>query len=114
VATQKARGVPMEYAQPKEGSVLLMVAECVTKCNDNPAMAQKLAEFLLTPQAQAAALEFGNQIPSNLKTQPGTPAAQATVERFKGYMKTVVTLDWDSINQLRPEWNTRWNKTVER
>jgi putative spermidine/putrescine transport system substrate-binding protein len=74
VATQKARGIPMEYAQPKEGSVLLMVAECVTAKNDNPVMAQKLAEFLLTPQAQAAALEFGNQIPSNVKTQPGTPA----------------------------------------
>ena len=114
VATQKARGVPMEYAQPKEGSVLLMVAECVTANNDNPAMAQKLAEFLLTPQAQAAALEFGNQIPSNQKTQVASPTAQATVERFKGYMKTVITLDWDTINQVRPEWNTRWNKTVER
>jgi len=114
VATQKARGVAMEYVQPKEGSVLLMVAECVTAHNDNAAMAQKLAEFLLTPQAQAAALEFGNQIPSNLKTQPSTPAAQATVDKFKSYMKTVITLDWDSVNQLRPEWNTRWNKTVER
>jgi putative spermidine/putrescine transport system substrate-binding protein len=114
VATQKARGVPMEYAQPKEGSVLLMVAECVTANNSNPALAQKLAEFLLTTQAQAAALEFGNQIPSNLMTQPGTPAAQATVDRFKGYMKTVVTLDWDAVNALRPEWNTRWNKTIER
>jgi putative spermidine/putrescine transport system substrate-binding protein len=114
VATQKARGIPMEYAQPKEGSVLLMVAECVTANNSNPALAQKLAEFLLTTQAQAAALEFGNQIPSNLMTQPGTPAAQATVDRFKGYMKTVVTLDWDAVNALRPEWNTRWNKTIER
>jgi len=114
VATQKARGVPMEYAQPKEGSVLLMVAECVTANNDNPAMAQKLAEFLLTPNAQSAALEYGNQIPSNLKTQPSTPVAQATVERFKGYMKTVNTLDWDAVNELRPGWNVRWNKTVER
>jgi putative spermidine/putrescine transport system substrate-binding protein len=114
VATQKARGIPMEYAQPREGSVLLMVAECVTANNDNPAMAQKLAEFLLTPQAQAAALEFGNQIPSNLKTQPSTPAAAATVERFKVFMKTVITLDWDNINKLRPDWNTRWNKTIER
>jgi putative spermidine/putrescine transport system substrate-binding protein len=114
VATQKARGVPMEYAQPKEGSVLLMVAECVTANNGNAPLAQKLAEFLLTPQAQSAALEFGNQIPSNLKTQPGTPVAAATVERFKTYMKTVKTLDWDAVNQLRPEWNARWNKTVER
>ena len=114
VATQKARGVPMEYAQPKEGSVLLMVAECVTANNSNPAMAHKLAEFLLTPQAQAASLEFGNQIPSNLKTVASNPQAQATVDRFKGYMKTVNALDWDQIKTLRPEWNARWNKTVER
>jgi putative spermidine/putrescine transport system substrate-binding protein len=114
VATQKAKGIPMEYAQPKEGSVLLMVAECVTANNDAPALAQKLAEFLLTPQAQAAALEFGNQIPSNLTTKVASPQAQATVDRFQSYMKTVVTLDWDSINTLRPEWNTRWNKQVER
>ena len=104
----------MEYAQPKEGSVLLMVAECVTANNDAPDLAQKLAEFLLTPQAQAAALEFGNQIPSNLKTQATTPAAAETVKRFQAYMKTVVTLDWDAVNQLRPEWNSRWNKTIER
>ena len=47
--------------------------------NANPALAQKLAEFLLTPNAQSAALE-----------------------------------DWDAVNALRPEWNTRWNTTVER
>lgn len=114
VAVQKAKGIPMEYAQPKEGSVLLMVAECVTANNDAPELAQKLAEFLLTPQAQAAALEFGSQIPSNQKTQVSSAQAQATVEQFKVYMKNVVTLDWDAINQVRPEWNARWNKTVER
>lgn len=114
VAVQKARGIPMEYAQPKEGSVLLMVAQCVTANNDSADLAQKLAAFLLTPQAQAAALEFGNQIPSNTKTQPSSPAAQATLDRFGEYMKNVVTLDWDTINQVRPEWNSRWNKQVER
>lgn len=114
VAVQKAKGIPMEYAQPKEGSVLLMVAECVTANNDAPELAQKLAEFLLTPQAQAAALEFGSQIPSNQKTQVSSAQAQATVDQFKVYMKNVVTLDWDTINTVRPEWNTRWNKTVER
>ena len=114
VAMQKACGIPMEYAQPKEGSVLLMVAECVTANNDSPQLAQKLAEFLLTPEAQAAALEFGNQIPSNVKTKVSSAQAQATVDRFQGYMKTVITLDWDSVNALRPEWNTRWNKQIEK
>lgn len=114
VAVQKAKGIPMEYAQPKEGSVLLMVAQCVTANNDAPELAQKLAEFLLSPMAQAAALEFGSQIPSNQKTQVSSPQAQATVDRFRTYMKTVVALDWDTINQVRPEWNTRWNKSIER
>ncbi len=43
-------------------------------------------------------------IPSNLKTQPSSPAA---VDEFKVYMKTVNTLGWDAVNALRPEWNTR-------
>lgn len=114
VAVQKARGIPMEYAQPKEGSVLLMVAQCVTANNDAPELAQKLAEFLLTPQAQAAALEFGSQIPSNTKTKVSSPQAQATVDQFQIYMKNVVTLDWDAINAVRPEWNARWNRSIER
>jgi len=25
-----------------------------------------------------------------------------------------VVLDWDQINAHRPEWNDRWNRTVER
>jgi putative spermidine/putrescine transport system substrate-binding protein len=29
-------------------------------------------------------------------------------------MKTAVTLDWDAINAKRPEWNSRWNKMIER
>jgi len=53
--------------------------------------------------------ELGQQ-----RAQAGNPTAQETVERFKGYMKTVNTLDWEAVNTLRPEWNTRWNKTVER
>ena len=57
VATQKLLGVPMEYAQPKEGAVVLNVAECVIARNDQPELAQKLAAFLLTAEAQAPALE---------------------------------------------------------
>ncbi|MEP7300157.1 MAG: hypothetical protein ABI699_01405 [Caldimonas sp.] len=116
VTTQKAPSVPMEYAQLQGRLGAADGGECVTANNDNPALAQKLAEFLLTPNAQSAALEFGNQIPSDLKTQPSSPAAAAaaTLEKFKVYMKTVNTLDWDAVNALRPEWNTRWNKTVER
>lgn len=62
VAGLKAKGIPVEYAQPKEGSVVLMVAQCVIAKNSEPELAQKLAEFLLSPLAQANVLQFGDQI----------------------------------------------------
>jgi putative spermidine/putrescine transport system substrate-binding protein len=113
VSTLKAKGIPIEYAQPKEGSVVLMVAQCVIANNSEPVLAQKLAEYLLSPEAQAKVLQNGNIIPSNPKT-PANGEAAAELQRINGYMKTAVTVDWEAINENRPQWNARWNKTVER
>ena len=113
VATLKAKGIPVEYAQPKEGSVLLMQAQCTIANNSEPELAQKLAEFMLSPWAQGELLKHGAQIPTNTKAPTdGEHASQ--VAKIKEWMKTVVTLDWDSVNANRPAWNTRWNKTIER
>jgi putative spermidine/putrescine transport system substrate-binding protein len=113
VGVLKAKGLPVEYVQPKEGSAVLTVGECVIAKNSEPELAHKLAEYLLSPQAQAAALEFGDQVPSNTKTK-ATGASAALVTQMNGYMKTAVSVDWDVINENRPAWNARWNKTVER
>jgi putative spermidine/putrescine transport system substrate-binding protein len=113
VAALKDKGIPVEYAQPKEGSVVLMVAQCVIAKNTDPEMSQKLAEFLLSPLAQANVLQFGNQIPTNPKA-PVVGAGVAQVEQIGKYMKTAITVDWDSVNTNRPAWNARWNKTIEK
>jgi putative spermidine/putrescine transport system substrate-binding protein len=114
VSTLKEKGVPVEYAQPKEGSVVLMVAQCVIANNSEPELAQKLAAYLLSAEAQSKALAAGNVVPSNTKAKASTPEAEKKLEAFHGFMKTAVTLDWDAINAKRPEWNSRWNKMIER
>ncbi|MBP2296203.1 ABC transporter substrate-binding protein [Azospirillum rugosum] len=113
VGALKDKGIPVEYAQPKEGSAVLMVAECVVANNSEPDLSQKLAAFLLGAEAQAKALEFGSQIPSNTTVKPTAETAKL-VETFQGYMKNAVLVDWDVINEKRPEWNQRWNKEIER
>jgi putative spermidine/putrescine transport system substrate-binding protein len=113
VGVLKDKGLPVEYVQPKEGSAVLTVGECVIAKNSEPALAQKLAQYLLSPEAQALALEHGDQIPSNSKTQ-ASGAAAALVKQMNEYMKTAIAVDWDAINENRPAWNARWNKTVER
>ncbi|OZI42239.1 spermidine/putrescine ABC transporter substrate-binding protein [Bordetella genomosp. 5] len=113
IARLKKRDIPVEYAQPKEGSVILMVGECVIANNTEPALSQKLAQYLLSPEAQKAALEFGGHFPSNRKVQADAANA-ATLKQFQGYMESAKVLDWDVINASRPAFNARWNRTVER
>ena len=68
---------------------------------------------LLSPQAQAKALEMGGHFPSNKNVQP--PAGtEEPLKRFQGYMANAKILDWDQINATRPAFNARWNRTVER
>ena len=113
VTALKLKGIPVEYAPPKEGAVVLNVAECTIANNDQPELAQKLAAFLLTPEAQAPALEMGDQIPSNPKT-PTSDRTRGQVEAMNKYLETAVTIDWDQVNQIRPEWNAHWSRTIER
>jgi putative spermidine/putrescine transport system substrate-binding protein len=113
IARLKKRDIPVEYAQPKEGSVILMVGECVIAKNSEPDLAQKLALYLLSPQAQANALQYGGHFPSNRKVQ-ADPANQDMLKQFQAYMETAKVLDWDAINSTRAAFNARWNRTVER
>ena len=113
VAATKTKGIPVEYANPKEGAVVLIVGQCVIANNSEPELAQKLTEFLLSPLAQANVLQYGSQIPTNPKA-PVVGEGAAQVAAINGYMKTAITVDWDSINANRPAWNARWNKTIER
>ncbi|MDJ1158692.1 ABC transporter substrate-binding protein [Chelatococcus sp. SYSU_G07232] len=113
VATLKGKGVPVEYAQPKEGSVVLMVAQCAIANNSEPELTQKLAAYLLSAGAQAKALQYANQMPSNTKVVP-PEGTEEKVKQMNTFMKAAVTLDWDAINAKRPEWNARWNKMIER
>jgi putative spermidine/putrescine transport system substrate-binding protein len=114
VASLVQKNIPVAYAQPKEGSVILMVAECVIARNSEPELSQKLAAYLLSADAQTKALAAGNIMPSNPAAKATTPEAEKELETFKGYMKTAVTVDWDAINEKRPEWNRRWNRMIER
>lgn len=113
VARLADRGQPFGFVAPKEGSVLLSVGECVIAGNSQPKLAQELARYLLSSQAQELALQHSGNVPSNPNAKGGDAAQQKYLEDFKAAVDKAVVLDWDQINQQRPEWNTRWNRTVE-
>lgn len=114
VSNLQDKGIPVEYAQPKEGSVVLAVTECVIANNSEPELSQKLAHYLLSADAQSKALEHGNIFPSNKNAKAENPATAEKLAKFQTYMETAHMLNWDAINENRQAWNNRWNRTIER
>ena len=45
---------------------------------------------------------------------PTTDKTRARVEAMQGYLQTAISIDWDQVNQARPEWNARWSRSIER
>ncbi|PAT34218.1 extracellular solute-binding protein [Vandammella animalimorsus] len=109
----KSKGIPMEFVAPKEGAVVLMTAQCALADNPDSAMALKLMDYLVSPQAQALAMEHGSYNPVNPQAPLKGKAAEDQA-RMNDILKTAVVLDWDVINAERPAWSKRWNRTVER
>lgn len=113
IATLKEKGVPAEFATPKEGAVMLLVAACAIKNNTERELSQKLAEYLLSAGAQQKAMEYANTIPVNNKVKI-PEAVQAKIGRIDQLMKNLNAVDWNQINEKRTDWNNRWNRMVER
>ncbi|MDN7601275.1 ABC transporter substrate-binding protein [Burkholderia gladioli] len=112
VGDLKDKGLPVAYASPKEGAVLLLVDVCVVKNNPDPQLAQKLAQFLLSAPAQTKAAVAGKQIPTN--RQATMPAdMQKNLGDLDQLVKTVTVVDWDAINARRAQWDSRWNRQIE-
>jgi putative spermidine/putrescine transport system substrate-binding protein len=107
------KGMPVAYVTPKEGAVLLLVDLCVVDHNPDAQLAQKLAQFLLSAPAQSTAAEAGRQIPTNRLARM-TPAMQQTIGNPDDVMRKLTVVDWDVINAHRAQWDTRWNRQIER
>ncbi|MDR5760503.1 ABC transporter substrate-binding protein [Caballeronia sp. LZ035] len=109
----KDKGLPVAYVAPKEGAVLLLVDLCVVKNNPDPALAQKLAQYLLSAPAQTKAAEAGKQIPTNSHAKM-TPDMEKNLGDLNSLVKKVTVVDWDTINANRAQWDQRWNQQIEK
>lgn len=112
VSDLQDKGIPVAYVAPKEGAVQLLVDLCVVKNNPDPALAQKLAAFLLSSQGQTKAAQAGAYIPTNPKATM-TPAMQTRLGKIDELVHNIKTVDWDAINTRRAQWDQRWNRQIE-
>lgn len=112
VSDLQDKGIPVAYVAPKEGAVQLLVDLCVVKNSPDNAMAQKLAQYLLSARGQSLAAAAGAYIPTNTQASV-PPAMQKRLGKIDDLVKNIKTVDWDAINQRRAQWDQRWNRQIE-
>jgi len=105
-------GFPVEMVYPKEGGVSLGIIGCPIAGRDTPE-AQALLQYLLTPEVQ-------EKVARGYGYGPVNKNAKLTDEEAKGIpygpeqVGKLRVIDWDYVNPVREEWNTRWTREVER
>ncbi|MFD1883048.1 ABC transporter substrate-binding protein [Paracoccus pacificus] len=105
-------GFPAAFAYPEDGAVALLMAACPVVDSDVPDEAQDFIDYLLDPEVQAKFAAAMGAGPTNTKAQ--LPPELAESLPYGDKIKSLVTVDWDTINQQRDEWTQRWAREVER
>jgi putative spermidine/putrescine transport system substrate-binding protein len=111
VALKKA-GLPLKIAEPKEGTVALMVTMCPVVDSDVPALSQKFIQYMLSPDVQKILAGSGYG-PVNKTTKLSEDEA-AGVPFGDEAVSKLVKIDWPTVNQQRAAWTQRWNREIER
>jgi putative spermidine/putrescine transport system substrate-binding protein len=81
--------------------------------SDVPELSQQLVQHFLSPEYQAMLAETVGFGPTNATTVLAPELAEKLPygpEKIGG----LVAIDWNLVNQKRPEWTKIWNRQVER
>ena len=97
-----ASGIPIKSIVPKEGAPMVLTAVCPVQGSDQPDLAQKFIQFLVSAEGQKG-------------FDPGdTPVNKGAPQTTEGQLPKFVKLDWGTINKQRDAWIDRWNREIER
>jgi putative spermidine/putrescine transport system substrate-binding protein len=109
----KARGVPVEFAVPKEGAIGFKTTIHIVKNTKNADLAFALIEAALSPEVQGKLMEAPYLIvPTNTKAKMTGPIADQLAKDPTELKKKFVFQDWKKINEQRSQWIERFNREI--
>jgi putative spermidine/putrescine transport system substrate-binding protein len=110
----KARGVPVEFAKPKEGTIAFKTTIHVVKNTPNKALAVALIEAAMTPEVQRRLMQSPYLIvPTNGKVKMEGEIAKVLAKDHADLKKSFVFQDWKKINEQRSQWIERFNREIK-
>jgi putative spermidine/putrescine transport system substrate-binding protein len=101
----KAKGVPMEFVMPEEGSPLRSYTISLVKGAKNADTAQKVVNALLSAEVQSKLAASMQLIPVSTEVKQSDEATS--------YLKKMYPVDVEHINANRDAWGQTWNREVQ-
>ena len=88
----KAKGSPVDYIWPEEGTVMIPSPIAIFNTSQNPEAAQVFVDYALSQDGQKTLVELGNFIPVRADVDP--PADTPGMAEIKG-----IPVDWVSVKE---------------
>ncbi len=108
------KGLPIGYAVPAEGALSGDIRVHVVKGTKNRAIAEQLADYAVSAEAQKALAEILYVAPVAKGVELSAKARERMPYGKGGSMKDLRISDWQAINAKRAELTELWNKEVVR
>jgi putative spermidine/putrescine transport system substrate-binding protein len=110
----KARGVPVEFAVPKEGAIAFKTTIHIVKNSPNAELAAKLIDSTLAPEVQSKLMDAPYLIvPTNTKVKMGGEIAKVLAKDHDDMKKKFVFQNWKAINEQRSAWIEKFNREIK-
>ncbi|HEY0122025.1 MAG TPA: ABC transporter substrate-binding protein [Rhizobium sp.] len=106
-------GFPAGFVYPKEGGAVIGTGVCPVANGANKPEAQAFINYLLQSEMQVEMAKASGLAPVNRNAKLPSEA-QSGMPYGEDQVNKLVTVDWDTINKNRSQWNQRWTREVER
>jgi putative spermidine/putrescine transport system substrate-binding protein len=113
VISTAAKGVPVEFVYPKEGTYGVKEVITIVKGRPNQDLAHKFIDMLLSKEEQENTARYIGLGPVNKQAKLEAEFAKKVIYGEE-FVTRLVFPDWTFINANRAAWTERWNKEVER
>lgn len=104
-------GLPVAFAIPEEGGVLIRSVAGVLKSSKHPEVAEEFINYLMSPEVQKVFAEELYYGPTNRTVELSQGLADKVVYGDEDLSRLIVP-DWVRILPQRADWMNRWNEAV--
>jgi putative spermidine/putrescine transport system substrate-binding protein len=108
----RARGLPIQFVLPEEGSPTVNTGISLVKNGPCQAAAYEYLNLYFTDEFQAIRMAAGSASPLRSAWSLLSPAQKTELGMGPDDLNKFISLDWRAINAARPGWIERWTREM--